>query len=540
MKTIQELYEAYIYENKDFEDREYFYGFIPKTYREAVEYAISNFDMKVNQKKIETLKKFLIDFHNDLGLLTPKVKENINSLDQGVVIAGQQTTIFGGSGIIANKIATTVHMSELSEELGKKLVPVFWVNSHDGIQPEITNIHLPVKQSGESKTISLPTKHDGVAIHTLSTQDFDWLERNLSIIKNNFLEFRSFVAKENRRLFLEQIEHIVTFLRETYRGTLKMSDWITLIWGIQSNIFNDYGVVFVPSSHPKIRELVFDAYLPMLKRRKQYIEEFNRATEKIEKMGLKPTTAKKAETYAPFFLECPNDHYRITLEARETEEGIVLEGTCPIDKYQESLQLDLTPESLRKYAHRLSPRLDTNQEAIQSIIPAYIRVSGPGEINYNAQVIPAARAIGIKLPLYVKYTRLLHNNPWIEAISKNKKIGEHSLFDEEFFKIIGGCSRAKRKNIKEEIVSYSVKLRDTILKKMEELKQIKTPASSPISIYKSWQFGMYDRYHNWQEVSWPWFIQASVTGLTNYLRVYRKFYAPESMVGGIGYINSQL
>ena len=541
MKTIGDLYEAYVYGENEFPDKEYFYSYIPHTYSDAVKYALSSPEMKVNGTKMDILKKFLLEYHNKLGLLTPKVKTHIDSLHKGVIIAGQQTTIFGGSGIIANKIATTVHMSELSEEMGRKLVPVFWVNTHDGIQSEITTIHLPVKQSSNSKPIILPTKHDGVAIHTISAQNFEWLENNLQVIKNNFLEFRSFVDNDQRRLFLEQIDHILTFLRETYRSSIKLSDWVTLIWGIQANIFNDYGVVFIPSSHPEIRKLVYEAYLPILKQRRRYIEEFNKATEKIIKLGLHPTTPKKAEDYVPFFLECPNDYYRITLSTiNENNEEIILQGKCPIDDYKAALRINLSSDTLREHAIFLSPRLDTNQAAIQSILPVYIRVSGPGEINYNAQVIPATRSININLPIYVKYTRILYNAPWIEPIAKNEKISKYSLFNQEFFKIIGSYSKSKRKRQIDAIMEYSKLLRNYVLEKMKVLTETKTPVSAPLALYKSWQFGMYDKNHKWQEVSWPWFVMASVTGLTRYLQVYKKFYSAETPIGGIGYINTML
>jgi hypothetical protein len=75
---------------------------------------------------------------------------------------------------------------------------------------------------------------------------------------------------------------------------------------------------------------------------------------------------------------------------------------------------------------------------------------------------------------------------------------------------------------------------------MDELKKINLTQNNLIEKYKSWQFGMYDVNHQWQEVSWPWFVMASVTGLQDYLASYRRFYSKISQVGGIGYINSNL
>ena len=64
--------------------------------------------------------------------------------------------------------------------------------------------------------------------------------------------------------------------------------------------------------------------------------------------------------------------------------------------------------------------------------------------------------------------------------------------------------------------------------------------TSSIERFKSWQFGMYDEKHQWQEVSWPWFVMAVVTGLTDNIASYRRFYSPDTPIGGIGFINSML
>ena len=75
---------------------------------------------------------------------------------------------------------------------------------------------------------------------------------------------------------------------------------------------------------------------------------------------------------------------------------------------------------------------------------------------------------------------------------------------------------------------------------MSEVIKHSDKPNSIIERYKSWQFGMYDEFHKWQEVSWPWFIMASVTGLGDYLASYRRYYSEDTPIGGIGYINARL
>lgn len=540
MQTIGDFYDAYIKNKNDFPDVAYFYNEVPQTYEEAIDLTHSMPEFKIDTNKLHELKEVLINYHKKLGLLTPKVEENILNLEKGIVIAGQQATIFGGSGIIGNKIAAITNINEISKEKGKELIPVFLINTHDGIQPEIITIHLPNNQSSISKPITLPDVKEGVALNTIKSNNSEWLNENLDIIKNIFNEFKTTIYKENQKLFNEKVDHVLTFLRETYRTADNLGEWVTLIWGIQANIINNWGVVFLPSSDEKIRELTLSGYELLLKNRKEYISEFNFATSKIEEMNLRPTTALKNNDYSPFFYECNNDGYRVNLSCTEDEKDLHFHGLCPIDEVEYVFKVNRDNPDLLPYSKHLSPRLDTNQAILQTFLPTYIRISGPGEINYNAQVIPPIRKLGIQLPIYVKYTRMLYNTPWIEKITKDSTIEKYSLFTKDFFSILSEIAKSRRKNEKDQLIGATNKLTTYVKSRMSELKKSKETSIHPLEKYKSYQFGMYDERHNWQEVSWPWFIMASITGLTDYLASYRRYYSKSLPIGGIGFINSRL
>lgn len=540
MDTIGDYYESHMRGDNNFSEIYHFYRYLPRSFLEALEQVNQMPKQGVDLVKIANLKTILIEYHKKLGLLTPKVLENINLIQEGVVLGGQQTTVFGGSGIIGNKIATISAFSEMSKETDNYLVPIFLVNTHDSIQPEITSIHIPNNQSSISKPIVLEDSIEGVIVNRIKTDNYVWLEENLQIIKNIFSEFKNSVDVNSQKLYMERMEHIITYLRETYRNSTGMGEWITLIWGIQANILNDWGVIFFPSSHPEIRKLTLSGYDPFLKYRKEYLDEFNKTTEKILGLGLKPTTAIKEQDYAPFFYECPNDGYRVELSCTEDENNLHFNGKCPLNKEEYNFTINKSKINLDEHCLNLIPRLDTNQALLQSIIPVYIRISGPGEINYNAQVIPAVTKIGIQFPMFVKYTRILYNTPWIENITRELEPQSLSLFSDDFFKILGSVAKARRKKDSENLRVATNKLTNRIKDKMKEVITVSDKSISPIEKYKSWQFGMYDSHHHWQEVSWPWFVMATITGLGDYLASYKRHYSSETPIGGIGYINTRL
>ena len=275
MGTLGDLYEKFVRNASNLPDINYFYGNVPKTIADAISLAKESSEIKIDSSRIDELKRILKKYHKDLGLLTEKVNRNIDLIHQGIVLGGQQATIFGGSGIIGNKIATVTAISDISKEKGHYLVPMFLVNTHDSIQPEISTIHLPNNQSSISKSIFLPNAIDGLVSSQIFANQYEWMEESLSIVKNIFNEFRTSIEKDSHKIFTEKVDHILTFIRETYRTSKDIGEWITLLWGIQANIINDWGVIFFPSSHPEIRKLTTDGYKPFLEKRVEYIKEFN-------------------------------------------------------------------------------------------------------------------------------------------------------------------------------------------------------------------------------------------------------------------------
>ncbi len=543
MNKIGELYESYVWHDEPFPNLEYFYKYIPKTYGDAIDMAMSLPPSTINHSKLSKAKKILKEYHQRLGILTPKVQKNIESLENGVVMAGQQSTIFGGVGLIYNKIACAYKLADISTKRSNvhNLIPFFFVSAHDSIQPEISTIHLPNYQSAINKPIKLEKYEDGLSSVVIETDQFDWLESQLSVMKNIFNEFRSSIGNSNnQKLFNEKVMHLLTFLRETYRNSKDLGEWVTLIYGVQANIINDWGIVFFPSSHPELRQLMVDGYKPFLIKRDTYIDEFNNATEKILKMELAPTTRKKKTDFVPFFYECKNDKNRLSLSYRKNGENITLSGKCSICKEKYIFDYDLDNIDLNDIGNSISPRLDSNQAIVNSIIPVKIRVSGPGEINYYAQVLPAIRKIGINTPIHVKYTRLFYNSPWIEDLAKSKEIGNLSLFNGSFFRSLGKIGKAKRKQDKEGLLESSKEIMTQISNTIQKLKETECDPISKLARYKSWQFGMYDENHNKQEVSWSWLVMASVTGLYSFLEEYYRAYSENLPIGGMSYLNIRL
>ncbi|MBD3192014.1 MAG: bacillithiol biosynthesis BshC [Candidatus Heimdallarchaeota archaeon] len=537
------LYSSAAFWLKAIKEAENFYGKIPHTLEDAVELGYRNLS-EANafvQPFSKKLEQALITWHKDRGLLTEKVRQNISRMKEGIVIAGQQTTIFGGVGLIANKICCTKALSTISEEKAEKddsknpLVPAFIVNDYDTVQPELTVAHFPNPSSEKGTPISLDLSHiNDRAINIAERPTEDWFKDSLSTIDDLYTEFIHSVPKDRRAVFQNRLEELKSYLKITFFSATSLTDWVGRIWGLLMNVLLDLGIVFIPPSLPEIRSVKVKAFEYLLKHLDEFIAAENRAAETLEGLGLTPTLYRRSGDYVPFFLECPNDKYRLELTRNnQSNNQSVLEGKCPVCKTDYEIAVNHSNPDLTDWAQFLSPRVDSSQISYQAIAPIPIRVSGPGEISYYAMVAPAFEAIGIPRPTFVKYTRMFYNTPWNEALGKTiDEKGVKTIHCSDFFKLLGQWVKAKKRGNTEEFLKAN---RD-LTTYLESFRNEDT-VNPKVQRYLSWQFGKYTEEKFAQEVSWSWIDLAIAGGLREFAQTILRFYSENPPVGGAFFLN---
>jgi len=528
---------AYMLYNSDqYEITEFFWGGVPKTIGEALTASEAKELPSIDERIIEELRKTLIRYHSKMGILTEKVEENLSRLEDGVILTGQQPATAGGKGLVGNKIATTCKLVQLSGDIVKKpYVPVFYVADYDGIQPEITHTHFPNPSSSTNLPISLAADDlAGRAASILRLPGSGWLKTIIEELNNLYTEFFADTNPQVRRLLNTRLECLLALVSTTYLSSPTLTDWFVKIWGTITNIHNDFGVIYLPMSEPEVRDIVIQGrgYEKLLQVQKSFVEHFNLASDKLRHLGYKTGVGDRPKDYVPFFYECDHDSYRVTLSlGSET-----IRGTCPVCGTSYSFPIDARNPNLADICRRISPRVDSSHILVQHLLPIKIRVSGPGEISYFAQVYPAATASGIKLPVFLKYTRMFYNAPWLEDLGK--AIAERnlpSLHSRDFFKTLSGWVKAKRKNDTKLLGHEARRLTDLIDSVYASLQTIE---DKDVERYLSWQFGVFGTGTFGQEVSWNWLDLAVNTGIEDYLQTYMRYYEKDTPVAGYFFLNT--
>ena len=541
MLPVASLYHRYVYHNPSSELKDFaqnIWGKIPLTYGEAVEIGktmdISGFS------DLSELQQFLINFHKEHGIYTEKVGENIAKIGNGVILTGQQPSVLGGSSLVGNKIACASSLSDMSD---KEFPVVYYFADYDGSQRELLKGYLPNAQSEKAHIVEFPYSEENIAVHSINiaSDSEGWLGQELEKIRLNYSEFSSKLDKTSQRKLLEErLDHIFSIITSKYSESNNFSVPVLKIWGFLVNHVADLGIIFLPSSHPFIRKRVLNGYKAIMSGLTLFVNTINDVKSSLQEKGFKSGMGARSEEYLPFYYECA-DGSRVELKGILNGDSVIGDGICSLCKSSFSLDFGSGPSypGLDAYAEHLSPRVDSSQITIQSLLPIRIRVSGPGEIGYFAQVYSAAKAIGIDLPIFVMYTRLFYNSPWIEELGKDMKSSEDTSYvlpQKHFFQLLGALAKARRKNQTQDLPDIVHNITNYVEHQYKEL--LTDEETIQVQQYLSWQFGVFSPNHYGQEVSWLWIDLAIQTGIYDYLETYKRYYHHSIPIAGIGYLNT--
>jgi uncharacterized protein YllA (UPF0747 family) len=203
----------------------------------------------------------------------------------------------------------------------------------------------------------------------------------------------------------------------------------------------------------------------------------------------------------------------------------------------------------------ISPRVDSRQIVIDTVIPILAHIGGPGETNYYSSVTPAAKRLDLAFPLFLRYTRLFYNTPWNEKYAEGlKKKGYPTLMCEDLFRALSDWVEARNNNKTDGLFKAHMKIQKVIevidkelgnklyilskeiqsikerLRSLENrsalIKELKEKQSlaKGIELYLSSALGRFSPERFGQEVSWAWFDMATVAGLRDLMGVFMRMY----------------
>jgi len=511
--------------------------------------------------KIEELKKAMKANMRGLGVLTSKASENIDRLDRGAIETGQQPYALGGSSLILNKIA---YISSLSGLGGEGYAPLFFVADYDGVQAELLNTRVP-SPSPRGLLFSYPAgpEYENAPIYELPNPPEPWLDKALESLRGNYRGLLRDADPQVRDRGLLNLEHAITILRGAYFSTENVSDWSTKTIGTLVNLESDLGVPILPFSMSGSRRLFQSGYELLLSaaNRERFIEATNKAAELVEASGHRAGIGLREPDYVPFFLECRAsgcNGSRVELKYSRGAGSATasVSGKCPRCGEAYEFSFDAGSPDLTDIAESISPRVDSRQIVVDSVVPVLAHVGGPGETSYYAEVIPAARAMGLPFPVFVRYTRLFYNTPWNEGYARALvSRGCCCLTDGGLFEALSDWVEARNADDPDGLRKAHVAIRGcievtaemlegTLAGLRKEIAEIKAKLRNPedrqalikemrgkqaqaheIELYMSSALGRFSPERFGQEVSWAWLDVATVSGVGDLMGVFLRQYS---------------
>ncbi len=507
----------------------------------------------------------LLSINSDLGALTPKVKENIGKLHTGAVEAAHQSIVMGGPCFVLNKAATASRIAGLSEGKDPHLTSYFFIADYDIVQAELTNIRTP-NNGQEGNLVSFPVgegyEHSPVSVIPLP--DSDWYSQVEESIRAGYRPLVKPLGFQTRLLVEERLEQALALTRWAYINSSTLAEWAARILGRLINVEGDLGMPLLLASDERIRPLLAEGleFLLVRKNRERFLHAHEEATSLILEDGFSAGIGDRNDSYVPFYYECPrNDCNRARTELSYQVEGktATLTGKCPSCGEPVAIEVDADTPDLSGIARQLSPRVDSRQIAVDTLLPVVAHVGGPGEAAYYAQVIPAAKALDIPFPMFLRYPRVYFNTPWSEELSGTlREKGIPTLHSPEMFKATGSIGRFRKKMKYNEMNSALDEFDRILIESLTSLNQTHAEMTQEkpgelrktgddhlmtklqVERYLSWVYGQFTQEKIGQEATWSWVEWAINSGFSDLFGPYFRGYVSEMKNGATYFVNFTL
>ena len=565
--SVSEVYQQFVWKGSLSELATQLYNSPPMTMGDVFdrasglldEYSTTNWHTEDRKRRVS---ETLLSINRELGALTPKVKENVGRLHTGAVEAAHQSVVMGGPCFVLNKAATATKIANLSRNKDTQLTSYFFIADYDIVQAELINIRTPnTGQKGNLVSFPVEEGYEHSPVSAIPLPDSDWYSQVEESIRSGYRPLVKPLSSQTRLLLEERLEQALALTRWGYSNSSTLGQWAGRILGRLFNVEGDLGMPLLPASDERIRPLLVDGleFLLAKKNRERFLKAHEKATSLIVENGFSAGIGSRNDTYVPFYYECPGkecNKARTELSYQAEGKTAILKGKCPGCGERVAIEVDVDTPDLSEVSSQLSPRVDSRQIAIDTLLPVVAHVGGPGEAAYYAQVIPAAKALEIPVPMFLRYPRVYFNTPWNEELSNTlREKGYPTLHSPEMFKATGSIGRFRRKKKYDEMNSALDEFDNILIESLTSLnrkhaemshEKLGEPGKSSddhlmtkleVERYLSWVYGQFTQEKIGQEATWSWVEWAINSGFPDLFGPYFRAYVSEMKNGATYFVN---
>ncbi|WP_340025155.1 bacillithiol biosynthesis cysteine-adding enzyme BshC [Paenibacillus sp. FSL K6-1096] len=298
--------------------------------------------------------------------------ELLEQPDTLVVTGGQQSGLFTGPLFVAYKAITVIQAArEAAEQLGRPVVPLFWIAGEDHDWDEVNHTYV-LNRSGEISRIKLD-RGDGPRspVSQISVDAESWQQA---------LEQLDGLLQDSE--FKPQLMELVTAAAESAGN---MTEAFAKLMG---SLFGQFGLILLDSADPALRRLEAPMFASIIERNDELEAAYLAAAEQITASGYSLQADVTPGNANLFYI---HEGARLLLHK---EEGRFTDrkGTVSFSREDLLQQLESHPE-------RFSNNVLTRPLMQDYLLPVLATVLGQGEIAYWAIPQQAFRVLDGQMPL---------------------------------------------------------------------------------------------------------------------------------------------
>ena len=390
---FSKLFNTYI---SDYQSLSDFFSYNPfdakDIQKRADELSAGSASLKNREEVVAALK----DFHEELGISEAQSNplKKFSNTECLTVVTGQQLGMYGGPLFTIYKTMTTILLArKLEKDLGKPVVPVFWLADEDHDFEEIASIGIPGNDA--LITVDLPEKGDGMPV---SVQRLD----------GNITDFEE---EAKAALFdTDFSEALWASLRKHYH---KGRTHAQAFAGLMNEWFAEYGVLIAGSNFKPVKKITSKVFADSIEKSSELFESLEVQSSALEKEYHRQVIISESNL---FYIDSKEG--RVKIEKSGTEWKV---GDLILSEEKLISMINANPE-------KFSPNVFLRPVLQDEILPTIGYVAGPGELAYYAQMKPLYPFFGKTMPAIFPRLSITLIESGIERIMEKLpfKIGDYN------------------------------------------------------------------------------------------------------------------
>lgn len=339
--------------------------------RNRAEWLDKTEDQRASRQELASVLRAYNSKHN----ARPEVMAAISRLEQPGTLAvagGQQSGLFTGPLLVIYKAATLIMAArEAAAELGRAVVPVFWIAGEDHDWDEVNHTYV-LGRSNEIAKIKIEAAGAGRApVSQVPVRAEHW-EAAIGQL-DELLQPSDFK------------EELMQTVRASFESAETMTDSFAKLMGA---LFGRHGLILLDSADPALRGLEQPFFRQFIQRNDEYEQAYHEAAAGIREAGY-TLQAEVAEGGANLFYV--HEGSRLLLHKQD---GRFLDrkGIVSFTETELLAELEAHPE-------RFSNNVLSRPLMQDYVLPVLATVLGPGEIAYWAITSRAFEVAGLQMPL---------------------------------------------------------------------------------------------------------------------------------------------